>query len=289
MLKLIKELIWPDGTYAKLKRLLGAFSLYKVLQIALGSGVVGALAFLFDYYEHVLSIIAGPIEPYITEALTALGKYYRLSLHLEPHWKHIFVLLGIYFFREVSIGARSYGIGYAFFNLSWGALVALIFSVLAGTIPSEQASQITIFLVGAFPVLGAAAYAMGGFLYDATFIREDWARKRNLPTPTWGRHIKWGFARVARRTVVGLVLLWIGAQIGPIRQLPQPGLALFALLIFVLACYWLVDGAREANRIRKPGDSWVEAYLSSDFTRLGLEMLGTIFWVFLLLVANAGH
>lgn len=286
--KFVMNVLWPESALDKLGRVLGALSLLGVFRIGFGLGLVAAIEHIYLYYEHLLSVLVGWTEPWIRSQLADLGRFLKVSLHLDSHWKHISVLLSIYFFREVGLGFRLYGAGYAIFNGLVGLLIAVAFGVATGAVPNIPSSALAQFLIGALPVLGAAAYGIVTFAWDATYIRESQARTRHMPVPTWWGHYRWGLTRVANRSVGGLILLWGLLRIPAIQRLPEPGLAAFALLVLALACYWLVDGAFEAEKIRLPGEDWGEAYMRAGFTQLGMAMIGSFFWVLLALVASAG-
>ena len=288
LVELIKQVVWPSHPLSKLGRILGGLSLFGLIRYGIGFGLNGVFAKLFGRYEKLLTDLFGWAEPFINAWLAELGNYISWPLALYPHWKHFFVLLGIYFFREVALGVRLYGLGYAIFNGVLGFVVALVFSVGAGTFPSAPNDSASNFLIGAIPVLGAAVYGVIGFMWDATFIRDQHAKDRNLPTPTWWGHFRWGLSRIAIRSIVGLVLIWAGLQFLIIRHLPEPGVAMFAALILAFAFYWLFNGVSDGLKIRREGENWHTAYLRSGYTQLGIAMLSTYFWVAVFLVANAG-
>ncbi len=279
--------MWPRGFSGRLGRILGALSILRLIELGFTSGFGSVLGLLLEYYERLLGWLVWPIEPFIKAWIAQLHRYIGWPEALYTHWKHVFVLLGIYFFREVGI-KRPYDAG-TVFNLFLGLSVALTCGVLAGTIPLTKADEASNFLIGAALILGAVAYAVIGFVWDATFVRHQYAKDRNRLTPTWWGHFSWGLKRIFLRSLVGLVLLWVGLQIPIVQEMPSPGLAMSIVLVIAFALYWLWDGVKDGNQIRREDESRRAAYWRSLHTQLGLAILGPIFWCFVFIVMRAGN
>jgi hypothetical protein len=229
-----------------------------------------------------------PIEPTIRSGLAELHHAFGWPETMYPHWKHIFVLLGLYFFREVWVGL-AYGVGYSIFNFLLGLFVALTASVLAGTIPPTSADSKMQFLFATTLVMGAAVYGLLGLSWDATFLRDRWAKLRNKPMPSWWGYLKWGMWRVLSRTSIALVLAWTVLQIPFVQQLPSPGVVVSILLITAFAIYWLCDGVSDSKNMRREDESRLAAYWRSLHTQLGLTIAGPMFWCLVFIGMRAGN
>jgi hypothetical protein len=285
--ELVTRLLWPTGLLNKLGRLLGALSILGLIQHGFVFGFAPVLNLLLEYYDKLLGFFLGWAEPFIKACLAHLRDYIGWPLTLYPHWKHVFVLLGIYFFREVGVG-RSCGAGYVIFNFLLGLVVALACGVVAGTIPLTRADPASNFVFAAVPILGAVVYGVIGFVWDATFLRYRYAKDHNTPIPTWWAHFSWGLSRIFRRSLAGLVLIWVGLQIPIVQQISSPGLAMSVVLVIAFALYWLWDGVRDGGGIRREGEPFRAAYFRSFHTQLGIAMLGTVFWGVVFIATGAG-
>jgi hypothetical protein len=175
------------------------------------------------------------------------------------------------------------------FNFFLGLLVALTFGVLAGTIPLTNADQNAQFLFAIVLVLGAAVYGVIGFVWEATFGRDQWAQYRNRPVPTWWSYFRWGLSRILIRSLVGLVLVWVGLQTPLVRQFPSPSVAMSLVLVTAFAVYWLCDGVKDSSNMRREDESRLAAYWRSTHTQLGLAILAPIFWCFVFIAMRAGN
>ncbi len=283
-MELIKQLVWPAGFEGKIARLLGACSAIAIFRYGLNSGLGSAFQLLLEYYDRVVGLVLGWATPYIESGLARFG--WNLSLY--PQWKHILVLMCIYFLRNslISYGAKDRGIGH--FELVWGVTVALVASIAAGTIPLTSEDRIAQFLIAAIPVGGIWAYEIGDVAWRATFYRERAARIYHRPTPTWWAYFEGGLRGTTIRTLIGIVLLAVGLQVPAVQKLRVPGLVLLSSLVFIQALNFLRMGLHDAKRIRQPDESWRSAYWRTGVAKVGAAMLGVFLWVGVILISSAG-
>jgi hypothetical protein len=285
----VKQIAWPGSFSGLIGRLMGGISLLALLKQSFDYGIGPVLMTLLDYYDKLLAVLLDWAHPYINIVLIKIGALIGWPFVLYPHWKHVFVLLEIYFFREATVAWTGvYGKANAVFCLVLGLGVAFISSVATGVVPIVQESIVGNFMIGAIPVLGAALYGVIGFLNDATFLRHAYAREHHQEIPTWWEHYVWGIKRVVIRSLIGLLILWIGLQVPVVQTLPSPGLAMFGALVFVFGIYWLLDGIIDSARLRVQNEPRWSAYWRSNHTQLGTAMVSTFFWIALFLLLNAG-
>lgn len=280
----IKQFVWPTGLEGKIGRFLGACSAIAVFRYAFNSGLGSAFQLLLEYYDRVVDLALGWAKPYIESGLLSVG--WNVSLY--PQWKHILVLMCIYFLRNslVSYRAKDRGIGH--FELVWGVTVALVASIAAGTIPLTSEDRIAQFLIAAIPVGGIWAYEIGDVVWRATFYRERAARIYHRPIPTWWAYFEGGLRGTTVRTLIGVVLLAAGLQVPAVQKLRVPGLVLLASLVFIQALNFLRMGLSDARRIQRPDESWQSAYWRTGVAKVGAAMFGVFFWVGVILISSAG-
>jgi hypothetical protein len=279
--------MWPDSFLGKLGRILGALSMLRLIELGFASNFGSVIGALLEYYEKLLGWLFWPIEPLVRAWLAQLYLYIGWPKSLYPHWRHVFVLLQLYFLRNMEV-SRLYSVGFAIFNFLLGILVALTFGVAAGTFPLDKADRTSQFLFVAALILGAAIYAAIGFIWEALFVLNRWMQARSESHSAW-QHFKWGLKRIAVRSLVGFGLLGMLLNVPFIQELSAPGVVISFFLIIAFSVYWLGDGIRDARKTRRADESLVAAYLRSPFTQLGLAMLGPIFWCFVFIVMRAGN
>lgn len=270
------------GDVAKiLGALLGTLSVVKLAQHAFEAGLGPALRIVAGYYENLVRALLGWAEPCIKEQLARMGEYLGWNLHLYPHWRHIFVLLGIYVFRDV---ASAFGFPYrgtAYFRLVFGPPLALAASIGAGSVPPQSGVWWN-FFEAALPILALALYELGYWAWAATTFRKTHARLRRMVVPTWWAYFRTGLYYASRNTAVAMILLLAGLQIPFVGALPDPGLAMLGFLIVLYAAHMILVAVREvktlsAARLRQV-DSWL----------LGSAIISTFLGAGLFFILNAG-
>lgn len=266
----------------------GALSVVSLTTLALRVGLGPTAMLVFDFYEKFMSAAFGWAEPSIKEFLVGLRAYIPWDLHLYPHWKHTFVLIGIYFFREALTIYRTGFITRAIFLGCLGVVVAAATSIGAGTVHPTQGDASAHFLIAGIPILGVLAYDLGDGLVAATWFRARIAREFNREPESWSQYINERLFNASRRALVGLVILNVGLQIPFVQQLQSPGLAILGVLIVAVALDRLRVGAVNANAIQADGERWFSAFWRTGNTKLGATMLSVFLGAAAFFLFNAG-
>jgi hypothetical protein len=149
-------------------------------------------------------------------------------------------------------------------------------------------------LIGAMPVAGFFVYILGPTFASALWRREDSARYLGgQAEPFWSyiwRRAKRNFLVLSVGVVfLGLCLVVppIGDMLPAIRDVRSPGLVLLAVLILVLAAYWLWRGLGQAQRqARETGVPLRTALSNSGNVNLSMAMLAPFAASILLVALN---
>jgi hypothetical protein len=241
----------------------------------------GVIQYLVDEYEAAASAVAALFEPHIRSLLTTIGDWFGWNLTLQPHWKHVFVLLGVYFFRDSRMFRKLRYYDVAIVSFVWGAIVAFFASVVAGSIAVERGDMHANFLIGATPVVAFFAYILGPTLASALSRREQSAAYLGGQVEPFWSYLS---RRVWRNLIVvsvGLAILaffllvpGVANSLPVIGELRSPGLVLLAVLIILLAGYWLGRGYKQASRqARDKGAPFSRTFFNSGNVNLSIAML----------------
>lgn len=261
----------------------GALSIVKLIEFGfdLKFDFEQVIQYLVDEYKSYASAVAAYFEPYIKTLLLNLRVWFGWDVQLYPHWKHVFVLLGIYFFRDSRMFLKLRYYDVAMFSFVWGALVAFVASVIAGVFELKRGDMWGNFVIAATPVLGFFFYVVGATLANAWWRREDSAAYLGGQVeefwPYLGRRVRRNLIVVSFGIVflaVCLLLPGVSDLLPAIREMKSPGLILLAVLIVALAAYWLWRGFNQANRqVRDKGVAFATAFFSSGNVNLSIAML----------------
>ena len=122
------------GKFKKLSILPGVMSLISLYSYYGKHGLDETLLLVLRGYEVFLDYIVGWLKPLIEAAAQAFGWH----ILLYPHWRHVLVLLGIYFMAGASVEREEHNRGRTSswkFRLALGLVIAFLTSVLVGVIP----------------------------------------------------------------------------------------------------------------------------------------------------------
>lgn len=275
----------PAHVFGWIALAMGGLSVAAVFEAATGFRLPDPFAWLRAAYAQMLEATVGTARIVYEPPLAWLSAQTGFDLEVPPIWTHVFVILGVYFFREAAVNLREGHRHSAIFNTVVGAACALGASVAIAALtraPHPAADTLACLAV----VVAAFVYHQIGTIWDATVNRALLARSRNLATPSWGAHYLNGLRRGGVRALVGSALAIALMQAPFVRALPEPSLLVALMLVLAFALYWLADGVRDARLIRGAGERLEAAWLRSAHTQLGLDMLRPFIGLTIILLAS---
>jgi hypothetical protein len=270
---------------AGLGTLAGVMSIVKLGTHAYQVGLVPVLQLLVDYYEAFAHLLASDFEAPIRDAVRALG----LDVPLYPHWKHVFVLTGLYASRDaastLALGWR--GLGLLF--LIYGLVVSLIASTAAGMLPLSQSDYEANFLIAALPLAGILIYEIGSDAAMATWRRAHEAGLVRAPTPSWWGYFGPKLLDSMLLASIGVIVLVAGlAMLIPLRLSLSPGLVMLGVLVVLFAIWLLVVGLRQGAIMRDENETLAMVLRRQGSWRVGRAMVITLTGAFVFVLLNAG-
>ena len=291
---------------------LGTPKVFKLLSLVLGTlsvvqlikhgfemhSFAAPLQLVLDYYETLVHILVGWTEPYLHALLLFIHDLTNWQLKLDPNWKHIFVLLMLFFgafARHLSASTRTGAI------ILWacGVIVSLATSVWLGVEPvlTESSDPVDILmhaLVTAVPLFVVGLFFGGSAIWYAV----DQARLRRIP---WWKVLATRpaipFFLVFLVVAIAVIAFWIGGLIGnfnsdvlllqPLLQIPRP--LLVGLGFIGVAAFFLVWGALNAIAYaRETKRPWAREFRENAWTAVGVSMISVMGGAATFLVCNAG-
>ena len=261
-----------------LSRIFGGWALLQFLYAIYANSFLSAFVPVFEWYDQSVSAVFEHLR--VTSAvdwfIELIVSRWDFDLSLQAHWKHIAVLCGLYFFREVRTNFDRGLIGTGVVNIILGAIVAIVTGMLGGSI--QTGTVLTDWSIAATLIFGAMAYQWLGVIWDATVLREWYAEQTRSVPRTWFIHVITGFKRSLMRTIIGLVLALVVVNIATHLQAKNPGLVTVLILGLLFGIYWIVDGISHAKTIQKQGETDWQSFVRSAHVQLGFAMVGAYFY-----------
>jgi hypothetical protein len=251
---------------------------------ALTLGVSSAMRVLMDYYDGILTVLLGWARPYVSSLVEFVGQWIAIDLDLHDHWKHVFVLIGVYFFRDATETLKVGRPVSALFLLVIGFVIALFSAAGSGSIAPVADDYWAQFWIAAIPVIGVTLYDFLKLLQYTFFLRK-WVAERTGEkyAEAWPYFVA-RIHYVARIPPFGLGV----AALGALLPLQYAGLATLLFLVVVLTLYWIRTGALRVPKVRKPGETWWQAFYGTGPGLLGAAMAGVLISAMAYLLTNAG-
>ena len=265
----------------------GILSISSLVHMGLAINLAAPLYAVMAYYHSFLNVFLGWADAPLEQFISMIKHFVKIEINLDQNWKHIFVLMWLYFSSDAKTNwhlRRNFSI----FSILLGGIVAFISSIAYGT-PSDNSIQ------GA---LAKAAIPIGGiFIWE--LVRDFWSAKYTISTPSYdarGKSRKQFLQYLV--TVYALPVLAMGVvTLGATWYLAIEGIftktetiSLFALGIYVIlmGIYWLGRGCWLGFFDRRENETWSERRARSGSTHLGGIILTVIIGSVVFFTLNAG-
>lgn len=154
----------------------GALSLFALCRQLLNFGLSGPMQIMLNYYHNVLNVLLGWADIPLADLISYLSSFLGLALHLNSNWKHIFVLMWLYFWLDTRTNVRERKI-FALFGIFLGlAITALTIIAMGieegGSIYGAVVPMLGIFLWETIRNLFSSLFHISTSSYDAK--NKDW-------------------------------------------------------------------------------------------------------------------
>jgi hypothetical protein len=229
---------------------------------------------LLDGYDKALLFLIGWAADLARDGLNAMSEYFdwRWNLVLHPHWRHIYILLQLYFLKD-SLNFAEIGLVQAKQASRYGGiLIALVAAFCAGLVDPGTGAYKNNLLIGAIAIGGFFAYALMMAFVTALFHRPAFQKVTGKAETFWefvGNRV--GMAAV--RAFCGFLILAIGL---PFVSGPGAAVVMLAALWLALAAEWLRRGWKQARNLVSDGMTWRAALPAAGNIQLGLDMIATV-------------
>src|SRR5215467_3195847 len=140
------------ATYWWLGFLTSVLSIVFLLKQGFDLGFVAPLQRVLDFYDWTTRLALGWAEPWIQEQLKPVSRWLGLELKLSASWRHVFVLMELYFGAHARANWNQGRPRFGLFTAVWGLIVALIASTMAGAIALRDPNANLLF--AGFPIFG---------------------------------------------------------------------------------------------------------------------------------------
>jgi len=285
---ILRQIVWPRGTGAVLGPLVSAASVVSLIHYGFGLRLDSILVIFLNSYDRIVGLVLSWLEPSLKALLSWVAYRLDWDFVLYRHWRHVFVLLNLYFLGGARADFKDNS-PVAWFRLCLGLSLGFAISVVVGVVPLAQKDLTTQFLVAFIPFFATSLNDIALRAWRATFSRVRESVRVKQPAMTWWQYFRPAFVGVLNRTVVAIVFILVGLRFPIVSELQSPGLALLGVLVLALAVQQLYLGLGDAKRIREEGETNLAAWMRSRGTLIGLRIFSVAFWVAFFLAVYVGE
>ena len=267
------------ATASLLSFLFGLLSLVILVKQALLIGIVAPLEQLIQFYQKTIGVLLGWADAPAKALIDVLERSLQINLHFDAAWKHVFVLLGLYFSSDIRTNLQSRRYAFAIFTVVWGSVVASVTSIVA-TAAGFSSSHVYMPAILA-PIAGVIIFDLVRCIWGASFAPPD-PTAVYLPAQAWiDRFIRRIYIYVVPTIVIGCFILFCARTLAGDFDLlgsGNPNLIFLICFMVLMALYWIARG------------EWlrITANQNSDMMNVGILMLAVILGALVFLLLNAG-
>lgn len=272
--KFLRRILFPQNPFDLVRNFLSLLSLLALFKYATNHTYSAALNLVILNYDSLVSKFLGPIRPICELISNYASIFFPWRISLQPHWKHIFVLMGVYFSSRVGSNYRAGLKGTAAFRLLWGIIVGLFSSSVAGSFYVRIGHYWSNAAIGLASVAGMLMYEIIINVWYATFFRKMQAELHGRNVRKWpSEFIALSISDFSRAFFASSIVL-IGLIPKFIRTIPLSGLIMLGSVMFFYGCFWLfwawkqtlyTSGAFDEVKYWKNTDAVVGAMMVSIF------------------------
>lgn len=291
----LRVCIFPDGVFGKLGVILAGISMMALVRNSLEIGLSDTFFIVLGWYDRFLDATIGWIGIWIESGINQLLHFLNIQISIHPHWKHIFVLLNIYFIRDAISYLESDRRRWNrfFWHLGLGLVLGAFFGTSSGIFADDGTSFYSSMAVAVTPLVAF-------FIYD--IVERHWYVENYATETAFSRHdmSKQDAVRFYRVRTLERAALYIIFSVAFISfwywffdsGFAGMGVFTFILSVLIMALYWISGRASLHYRFKSHEYDHLplltKLLAGTGTAYLGGMMLGTFFWLLVFLLANSG-
>jgi len=270
----MKSTLWWLGL------IFGTLSVVMLIKDGFGYEFAASLEMVLDGYEQAMQLLFGWAQPILERLLSNVAGWLGWSdFSLYQHWKHVWLLIGIYCFQDARTYLTTGNRVSAYFHYVLGFLVAVGSACGAGSVQLMSGDATDNFFIAAIPILGIACYEIFSDVWMVTF----WPRK---PGRAWA-------AALAKRLfedtlVVAAALAFTAFFVAQASVSTSWSSGLLALAAVVIALAFFEVGIAVRRVLRTPGQHSWATFLRQGNTQVAMARLAVFAGAAVFLLVNAG-
>jgi hypothetical protein len=282
-LKTIQTLLLPKTPQGWIFLFIGATSILSLIVYGTGYTLDPIVHVIISAYESILEDTLGLAEPWIKAVLLALANILEIKIELQGHWKHIFVLICIYFFKDAENAWKAGRRTAAYFHAPLGFIISCVCALAVGSIKAGSNQYWGQFWIAAIPTIGLFVYAFLGITWGSIFEKDIGRVVGKGESHSGWHYFKERQPMAIARTLVFFIAILILLYFPIIKTMQNPGVIVFTIIVVLFGTYWIFEGVKATNVARSNAriitEPWPTTFQKSPYTMVGALMLRSFFFL----------
>lgn len=242
-------------------------------------GISAPVAAMLHFYESLLAALLGWTEAPLAKLARAASGWIGLTLHPAPEWKHVFVLVWLYFSTDARSSFMQKRTITATATLIFGALVSVAAAIASGGGASPGLSSL-LWAIGV-PLAGFLLHAIIESVLTTMFYRE--------PHRTAAHSLRYYFmTEVLSALVAGAAAIVVAIALAPTAGPSWAAITALAGFVVVRGAYWLLRGLYIGVTDHGADESWFRRFARSGSGQFGMLIFSVVLGALLFVALNAG-
>ena len=259
--------------------LFAALSTIAILREAFLYGFSVPISLLIDFYGSLTGVLFGWMAPYILQIGNAISNVFGITFFLGDHWKDIFLILALYYMRDVANFVRAKDVVAVLLSLVFGVGFALASSVAMSSIDIDSNSYSDNLLGCLYPLWGLALYRT---------IRGVWASVKYRESGDYFHDLKMRLRSYYTEILIGIALASHILLNNVMLNARASFLTVTAILIFNFAIWNIYKGWIGSRNVQSTKESRINDFWGHGNTRLGVDIILVYVFTVVFIISNAG-
>ncbi len=242
-------------------------------------GVSAPIGAMIEFYEALLHTLLGWAEGPLEQVADSVERLVGVQLHPSPEWKHVFVLVWLYFSTDARSSFLQGRSVTGATTLVIGFVVSIAAVVVSGGGGSATLADV-LWAIGA-PLAGFVMHAAIESALTTIFYRE--------PDRSIAGSLRYYFmTEILSALLAGAVALAIAIATLPALGASWAAIAALGSFVFSRGTFWLLRGAYLGFTDRAEDETSLRRFLRSGSGQFGLLLFSVLCGAVLFVALNAG-
>ncbi len=281
-----KKIFIPQDFIGFLRLIVSSLALLSLLNHALEHEFSDTLEIIIKSYDGLVVKLMSPLSPFIESIVVLIKSNFNISIEPQYYWRHLFLILGVYFFSRLRAALSGGRWLTAIFRLLWGVLIGLMTALLVSSVHLSGNDKINGIAISILGVLGILLYELGVNIWFSTFLRKYQALTHNRNVYSWREEFINLSLDDFLRAFFAMIFCIVLIALTPVGNFPESGVFTFGVVILLYGFFWIYWASKRLGGLQ----GLVKNFSSKDDgdASVGLSIINIFMWTIACVALDSG-